>query len=301
MRRLLLGAILAAAAVGVAGAFDWPVDKLVLTGTFGESREEHFHAGVDLGGGEQTVRPISPGEVVFYHENGVGLASLPVGLGNFVVLQHQGGIRSIYGHLKDGSLGALAKTVEGGQPLGVTGETGYSAGRHLHLGVIDTEMGTAINPLLVLPPLADTQPPVVRGLYVRAGKEHLRLEKGLTLRRGEVEVLGELYDVRPDVSFLWRMAPYKVFLYQDGREVTSLVFGSLHQLGREGGEEHFPEAAAEVALSGSEKRFADLYEPQGLLRLGYVTLVPGQTTLTVFVADFAGNESSREFLLRVSE
>ena len=66
-------------------AFEWPVEKIILTATFGESRQDHFHTGIDLGGGEQTIFPISSGEVVFAYEKRSNYSSLPVGLGNFIV------------------------------------------------------------------------------------------------------------------------------------------------------------------------------------------------------------------------
>lgn len=304
MKPLKVG-LLFLAACASAAAFDWPLEKPILTATFGEYRGDHFHSGVDLGGGEQPVFPISAGELVFVHEEGRGPASLPVGLGNFVVLQHQGGIRSLYGHLKPGSLGGVQKTVTGEAPIGLVGESGYSAGKHLHLSVIDTEMGTVINPSLVLPPLGDNQKPIIKDLFVRTGKELLRLADGPSVRRGEVEVLASVYDVRPDVSFLWKMAPYKIFLYQDGRETASLVFGSLHE--RRGGGERpsnrtlAPGAVSELTLVGGEQSFRDVFEEEWLFRLGFVTLTPGESSLVVFATDFAGNESSREFTVRVTD
>jgi hypothetical protein len=297
--------VLVLAGAGAAQAFEWPLREPVLTATFGEHRGDHFHGGVDLGGGEQPVYPIAQGELVYAYESGSGLESLPVGLGNFVVLQHQGGIRSIYAHLKDGSLRGLTPTVVGDAPIGVVGETGYSAGKHLHLGVIDTEMGTVINPLLILPPLRDLQKPIIKELFVRRGKELIRLVEGISVRRGEVEVLGRVYDVRPDVSFLWRMAPYKIYLYQDGRERESLVFGSFHERRSAGAGE--PEAElppgvfSQVTLVGGEQSFESVYEDEWMFRLGFVTLTPGESSLEVFVTDFAGNESSREFRLTVTE
>jgi len=303
MKRLLAGLLLALAGVLGAAGFEWPLKNPILTATFGEHRGDHFHNGVDLGGGEQPVFPIAEGELVFMHEEDAGLSSLPVGLGNFVVLQHHGGIRSVYAHLKSGSMEDVQESVARDLAIGVVGESGYSAGKHLHLSVIDTEMGTIINPHLILPPLVDNQKPVIRDLFVRSGKELVRLAAGLTVRRGEVEVLGSIYDLRPDVSFLWRLAPYKIYLYQDGRERTSLIFGSLHERER-GSQTGVPLAAgavSELTLVGGEQGFRGVFEEPWLYRLGFITLTPGETSVVVFASDFAGNESSREYLIRVTE
>jgi hypothetical protein len=305
MKRLLVCLAMLTACAFTTAAFEWPLEDPVLTATFGEHRGDHFHSGVDLGGGEQPVFPIAEGELVYVYEEGSGPGLLPVGLGNYVVLQHQGGIRSLYAHLKGGSLGELQKRVTGQAPIGLVGESGYSAGRHLHLSVIDSEMGTVINPCLVLPPISDKQIPIIKDVYVRRGRDLIRLADKPVLRRGEVEVLGSVYDVRPDVSFLWRLAPYKAYLYQDGREKVSLVFGSLHER-RAGSRQQnesvvSPGTVSELTLVGGEQSFQVVYEEQWLFRLGFVTLTPGETTLEVVAADLSGNESSREFLIRVTE
>jgi murein DD-endopeptidase MepM/ murein hydrolase activator NlpD len=277
-----------------AAGFDWPLARVLLTATFGESRGDHFHAGVDLGGGEQEVHPIAAGEVVFRFEEGEDRGSVPVGLGSFLVLQHPGGVRSLYGHLETGSMRRDQNRYDVSETLGRVGATGYSLGRHLHLSIIDTEMRSLINPLAVLPPLADRQTPVLKELLLRQGREAVQARSGSSFRQGAAEVLAQLYDLREDVPFAWRMAPYRVSLYQDGREVSSLRMDGLHE--RLAGE-----GEPRLALLGSERTFGELYEAEWLMRIGEVKLLPGQTTLSLFVADYAGNESSRDFLLTVTD
>ncbi len=293
MKPILLALALLALALPAA-AFDWPLARVVLTATFGESRGDHFHAGLDLGGGDQEVRPIAAGEVVFGHEEGEDRGSVPVGLGSFLVLQHQGGVRSLYAHLESGSVRRAEKRYDGSKPLGRIGATGYSLGKHLHLSIIDTEMRSLINPLAVLPPLPDRQIPVVKELLLRTGREAVPVRNGSRFRQGTVEVLAQVYDLREDVSFAWRMAAYRVSLYQDGREVAALRLDGLHEkLGADGN--------PHLALLDADLSFGQLYESEWLLRIGELKLVPGQTTLSLFAADYAGNESSRDFLLEVTD
>jgi hypothetical protein len=292
MRPAVLAILLAAA--WPAAGFDWPLSRVVLTATFGESRGDHFHAGVDLGGGDQEVRPIAPGEVVFGFEEGEDRGSVPVGLGSFLVLQHQDGVRSVYAHLESGSMRRDRVRYDGSEPLGRVGSTGYSLGKHLHLSIIDTEMRSLINPLAVLPPIPDRQTPVVKELLLRPGREAVPVRSGSSIRQGTAEVLAQLYDLREDVPFAWRMAAYRVSLYQDGREVAALRLDGLHEkLQRDG--------TPALALLESGLSFGELYESEWLLRIGEVKLVPGQTTLSLFAADYAGNESSRDFLLTVTD
>jgi len=295
MRTVLVACLVLCIGGFLLPAFDWPLDQIVLTSTFGEHRGDHFHGGIDLGGGEQPIYPISSGELVFSYREGEDYASLPTGLGNFLVLQHQGGIQSVYAHLAPGSLEVNRRIYDRTRALGTVGSSGYSSGKHLHLTIIDTEMKTVINPLLLLPPLQDDQAPQIKELYLQSGQEWIRLEDGMSLNRGEGQLLAAVYDLREDVTFLWKLAPYKVYLTQDGREITSFTFDSLYSA----------PAAAEglqnLVLMNTEKHFSDVYESSWRLSLGGINLVPGETTLSVFAADFAGNESSKEFTLTVLE
>lgn len=295
MRRSLIVLLLLYFPGSLVLPFDWPVDQIVLTATFGEHRGDHFHTGVDLGGGEQPVFPISPGELVFSYREWEDYSTLPVGLGNFAVLQHQGGIRSMYAHLAEGSLDPTRRRYDRSQPLGLVGSSGYSSGKHLHLTIIDTEMGTMINPLLLLSPLTDRQAPEIKDVYIRSGPDLIGLEDGLTVNRTEVQLLATVYDLREDVSFLWKLAPYMVFLSQDGREISSFTFNSVH--GSQAADQSL--AGRRLVLINTEREFADIYESPWLFRLGKVNLVPGETTLTVFASDFTGNESFKQYTLTV--
>jgi len=297
MKRLLFELALLLTAVSVLSAFEWPLEQLVLTSTFAEHRGDHFHAGIDLGGGEQPVFPIASGEVVFTYREGQDYSSMPTGLGNFVVLQHQGAIRSLYAHLADGSMGVERDAYDRGEYLGLVGSSGYSSGKHLHLTIIDTEMGTIINPLLLLPPLDDRQAPEIKEVFLLSGQERVRLSDGMTMRAtgAPVQLSATIYDLREDVTFLWKLAPYKVDLSQDGREISSLTFDSLH------GPPDRQSGPQRLLLMNTELSFADIYESPWTLRLGEISLVPGETSLTVVVTDFSGNESSRQYTLTVLE
>jgi len=311
MSRPLPLACLLALLVAPAGpvfGFDWPLQKVTITSTFAESRGDHFHAGIDLGGGEQEVLPIAEGELVFGHEQSWSLSGLPVGLGNYVVLQHQGGVRSLYAHLKERSVDPERRLYDRGTALGVVGSSGYSSGKHLHLSIIDSEMGTIINPLLLLPALPDRQKPALRAVALYDGRQQTPVsgKASVAVRAGTYELLAEAFDLREEVSFLWKLAPYKVLVYQDGREVVSFVFDSLQTRrdpasARTGAarQRSQPPAFGEMVLAGSQRAFPELFAGPWQLRLGTVTLPPGKTTLAVYVVDFAGNEGSEEFTLEV--
>ena len=172
--RFLLVFIALSAWSGAAFGFDWPVEKKVLTATFGENRWNHFHDGIDIGGGEQAVHPTEAGEILFTFEEGAESRDLPTGLGSFVVIDHDNGYRSLYAHLKLGSVPVDKTAVSPDDVIGYVGDTGDSLGKHLHFGIVDRTQNEMVNPLTVLPPLGDTTRPVLDGVFFERNKELTR-------------------------------------------------------------------------------------------------------------------------------
>jgi hypothetical protein len=289
-RRLVLpfAALLACAPLPVAG-LEWPVAKRIVTATFGEDRADHFHNGIDIGGGEQDVHPVLPGELVFGYEENSDYTSLPRGVGSFVVLRHGDDIESVYCHLKNGTVDA-GRTVYGASDrIGIMGDTGYSEGTHLHFIVRDEESSSYVNPLSLLPPLPDAQAPVIRRVALAIGDRINSLAPGSVVPAGRGTVLAEVYDPRADVKFLWPMAPYSVRLSVDGKEVSKISFDALHTV------------AGRAVLRGTGLAATDVYTADGLVRCGEIDLRPGTSHLLLTARDLAGNEVSRELFFTVRD
>jgi hypothetical protein len=288
-RRSVVLAALALFVASAIGALEWPVEKRIVTGTFGEARGDHFHLGLDIGGGEQVVRPVLAGELVFRYEENEDYTSLPRGVGSFAVIRHQDDVLSVYCHLRRETDRPARTSFTARDAVGVIGDTGYSAGKHLHFMVFDGQTGSFVNPLSLLPPVADREPPVVKRLVLRTGDRVVDLQPGITVPSGQAEVLVEAYDVREDVPFLWTLAPYVVRLALNGAEISRISFEALQV--KEG----------RMILSGTALSAVDVYASERLLRLGTVELRGGESHLLVVVRDFAGNEVSREVFFTVRE
>jgi hypothetical protein len=270
-------------------ALDWPVARPVITGTFGEDRGDHFHNGLDIGGGDQQVHPVLPGELVFRYDENEDYSSLPRGTGTTVVLHHEQNILSIYFHLKDGSLGPVRSSYQASDALGVAGDSGRSEGTSLHFGVYDEETGASINPLTFLPPLADAQPPVIRRVFLSMGGQKLLLQDGAVVKPGKAIVLADASDLREDVKFSWPLAPYSVSVSLDGAQAAKTAFDSLQV------------NDGKTVVSGPLLDRTGVYGSDGLLRCGTIDLRAGESHIHVSLRDFAGNETSREIGLTVRE
>jgi hypothetical protein len=91
----------------------------------GEPRSPH--TGVDIRLPEGTpVAAAAAGTVVLAGEQFFG--------GRSVVIDHGGGVYSVYFHLKDFRV-AEGRIVEKGEPIGTVGSTGRATGPHLHFGI----------------------------------------------------------------------------------------------------------------------------------------------------------------------
>ena len=67
--------------------------------------------------------------------------------GNYVILSHADGFQTLYGHLTSPSV-TVGTTIAQGSVIGLSGNTGYSTGPHLHFGIFRRSL--ALNPLKYL-------------------------------------------------------------------------------------------------------------------------------------------------------
>jgi murein DD-endopeptidase MepM/ murein hydrolase activator NlpD len=121
------------------GNFIWPVNGPI-SGSFGEQRPGHIHAGIDIVAPSGTpIRAAGTGKVVLLGWTG--------GYGNYTCIDHGGGLSTCYGH-QSGYATSNGASVRQGQVIGYVGSTGHSTGPHLHFEV--RVNGTPVSPLAYL-------------------------------------------------------------------------------------------------------------------------------------------------------
>jgi len=118
------------------GRLIWPVNGPI-TGSFGEARPGHIHAGIDIAAPNGTpIRAADSGKVV--------LMAFTGGYGNYTCVQHTASLSSCYAHQSRFGTSNGA-SVRQGQVIGYVGNTGHSFGDHLHF---ETRVnGTPVSPL----------------------------------------------------------------------------------------------------------------------------------------------------------
>ena len=156
----LLGCVIAWAQEQAVRPLDVP---MAFSGTYGELRHDHFHSGVDWRVGGKVGDPIHAIKSGYISRVSVS----PWGYGNGLYITHPDGTTSVYGHMLRFSE-AVARRVEAeqyaresfsvnltfgpdefpvrqGVIVGQVGNTGSSAGPHLHMEIRDTEQDLSLN------------------------------------------------------------------------------------------------------------------------------------------------------------
>lgn len=97
------------------------------------SGRKNLHTGIDLGASCQTpILAAADGEVMLVKEDPRNCTSC--GYGNYIILKHRNGYRTIYAHLTKIKV-EMNQVMTAGQVIGTVGNTGHSFGCHLHFEV----------------------------------------------------------------------------------------------------------------------------------------------------------------------
>jgi murein DD-endopeptidase MepM/ murein hydrolase activator NlpD len=145
--------VLNPALVGALESLVWPLAADgggLLSSSYGDrvhprSGDQRFHGGLDLRArGGAPVYAAADGTVAMSGASGA--------YGNMVLLDHAGGLQTLYAH-HERNLVRAGETVRRGQPIALVGHTGNATGDHLHFEV--RWNGGTVDPRTVLPLLAD--------------------------------------------------------------------------------------------------------------------------------------------------
>lgn len=144
-----------------------PVDfKMLLSGTFGELRADHFHSGIDIkteGVSGKKVHAVADGYIARISVSGTGF-------GKALYMVHPNGYTSVYGHLSKFAepIDKYVRSeqykreqfkvtlyppkemfvINKGDVIALSGNSGGSDGPHLHFEIRDSGSEIPINPLL---------------------------------------------------------------------------------------------------------------------------------------------------------
>lgn len=137
------------AAIPAPDIYVLPLNEYTLTSKFGAGTQQK--TGIDLAAPSGTpYYAVAAGKVILARSSG--------GYGYCVMVDHGGGVITVYGH-SEGLAVSEGQTVEAGQKIGTVGDTGYAFGSNLHFEVrVD---GQQVDPLEYLKGKGATAPSAV--------------------------------------------------------------------------------------------------------------------------------------------
>lgn len=250
--------------VGTENGYHWPMNtKPALTSTFGEYRSGRFHAGLDLKTWGREGYPVLSVDDGYIWR----IRTSPWGYGRALYVKLRDGRTAVYAHLSAfaSQLNPFVESeqerratysvnlflrrdqipIKRGEILGFSGSTGIGA-PHLHFELRNRK-NHPINPLVGILQVDDTIPPTIRSLAfipqgLQASVENAKEPYLVNLKwdsnnacyvssrpfeiEGRIGIACQAYD-QADASVYDKVAPYRLRLLVDGKEVFETIYKSF--------------------------------------------------------------------------
>lgn len=285
----------------IAKEFSWPIDiykeNHLITSTFGESRNDHFHAGIDISGEDLPIFPIQDSKILYldFHTMFSPVNRLPNGSGNQLWLDHGNGYWSGYYHLKKFYIPDNKFTISLNESFALTGNTGRSMGAHLHFFMLQDYGKKIINPFMVLSKEIDDIPPVIESLnIIILDKEKESITTIIPDKENHIRLTQQrplyvkVYD--PGRIKNTRRMPYKIeYHFQNNKTIDkgTITF------------DYIENTNVGLKLNGIYK-FNHIYH-KNFLKLKAFDYEEGINTITITAYDNNNNQTTQNFILNIKK
>lgn len=263
-------------------SFRWPLNNPALTSTFGESRADHFHDGMDFVSSDSRVFPVKGGKLLYTWNRSLFPLDNYWGGGNYKVIKHDDEIVSIYMHLQDGE--SLQKEYTEDDVIGYAGNTGRSYGSHIHFTILNIRNRYTINPLTVMPAIPDEKSPEILHFYIRIEDRYVRINSDSNIRLTQHYPM--FVEITDSASGRERLGIYKMRVHLNGNEVLNTLYDKIE--------------FTDNRLAVSGKSFEDLFDQKGYYKIPDIKYREGLNTFIVTAQDYSGNSSEKVFKINVT-
>ncbi len=263
-------------------SWQWPVKKTLLTSTFGESRADHFHDGVDLVNSSGDIYPVAKGKLLFEWNSAYFPGENYWGGGNYKLIKHEKNMVSLYMHLEDGAPHKVSYTAQ--EKIGKMGNTGHSFGRHLHFCILDLDKRVSINPMLLLPKYEDNKAPEVMAIGFKIKDRYVQIKDNADIRLTQNYPL--LVQIRDTISGRERLGIYKIQAVINGKKILFNKYDKLN---------YSPQG-----LENDGHDFYFYYDEIGYYKVEGIEYRSGENVFEISAWDFNGNEVKKIYKINVT-
>lgn len=263
-------------------SFRWPLNNPVLTSTYGESRADHFHDGMDFISSDSRVFPVKEGKLLYAWNRSLFPLENYWGGGNYKIIKHDDEYVSFYMHLQDGE--SLEKEYTENDVIGYVGNTGRSYGSHIHFSILNRKLRYSINPFKVMPGFTDNKAPEILYFYIRIEDRYVRINPDSNIRLTQhYPMLVEIID---SATGRERLGIYKMSVQFNGKEILNTEYDKIEFTGN--------------TFTVSGRGFDELFDERGYYKIPDLKYREGLNTFVVAAQDFNGNSSERVFQINVN-
>jgi hypothetical protein len=267
-------------------ALDWPSREGIPVSSFGENDRGTASPGISF----RSTGPVYPsdlGELVFYQDASNSASRFPSPLGSWIALDHGDNIIGLYSRFEERKDAPFTAILEKETVLAGSGRSGWAEETGFSFAFFDRKERRWVNPSIIISPMEDTQPPVIRRIELR-GVTGLAVNpaQARVIPQGTYTVYVDAYDTI--TASAEALAPNRIICTLNGTAADELKFEFMtakngrRMIWRSG-------------LVPAER----VYRSWPGYEAGSVRLSRGQAVLDVEVRDIAENSRSLSFRLAV--
>jgi hypothetical protein len=268
-------------------AMDWPAPSFSLARNFGWNDGGKPITGSTFEG-QGPVLAAEKGELVFSHRAGDTASRLPSPLGAWSALDHGDGLISVYSRYEDDQNAVIPVLAERGDPIAVSGISGWSGKPGVYFALYDRKERRWINPSMIITAFPDTRPPLIQSVSLKSTDgRFINPSQTRNIAQGRYAVSVTASDTMTTAGD-GPLAPHRIVCSVNGTEIGALNFETLSS--RDG---------VLMAYRNGLVPAQQVYAPFPGFEVGEVWFTRGQATLELIVQDIAGNSRSALFRLIV--
>jgi murein DD-endopeptidase MepM/ murein hydrolase activator NlpD len=266
----------------LAASFTWPLKTPKITSTFGESRGDHFHDGIDIISNDGQIYSPQEGKLLYYWDQSIYPMDNEPGSGNYVILKHNDDKATIYMHMEKGI--KAADSFAEGDILGRVGNTGHSYGAHLHFSIFSKQGICSHNPLGLFSYYEDVKAPEINGFFMRINDRYILIKDKAEIRLTNHYPL--LISIVDSATTNERLGIAKLSAWVNGIKMSDHVFN-------------------EIMLKDNKSyigdhAFEDVFDEIGYYKLANIKYKDGLNEFRIIAEDYVGNKTEKLFSFKAN-